>query len=105
MNEASPAEEVLRSVHESFLENEGLEILNAVYHVLTSEAYVDMLHVRQALATTESYSLEQTGTHGDDQEFNVVWNTKEGPVTGTVRMRLIRGAWRITAVKIPGIRD
>jgi hypothetical protein len=98
------AEEALRRIVDAGLNHEELSFLDA----LTSEAYVDLLHIGRAVEGLEEQrdiEIEGRGQNGDDWLFTLRLHANEKLIELNVVMRVIRGAWLVTAVKLPGVRD
>jgi hypothetical protein len=75
---------------------------------LTSEAYVDLVKIGQALIElppAESYAIVPLSFDGEDYLFRLTLKNRVSDVEAFATVREIKGDWKVAAIKIPGVRD
>lgn len=99
-------EQTLRNIVDAAIERK----MTKAYIDTTSEGYVDLLKIAVAvkgypLAT--GYTLEKLETTDESVRFRMVVEFAEErpPLGGTITVGKVGEVWKITAIKIPGIRE
>lgn len=75
---------------------------------ITSAAFVDLLHIVpkfEGLERLESYTVVQTGFDESEPRFLVRLYAASQDIEAFITMGIERGDWKISAIKVPGIRD
>jgi hypothetical protein len=97
--------EYYQSIFEGRLSQETLDSMS-------SEAYVDLLRIAAALgeanlkvtaATLDETSETEDGAGG--HRFPLLVDCEEKQFVASLLVKEVKGAWKLCAVKIPGIRD
>lgn len=83
---------------------------SALFHDFTSEAYVDLLHIMphySDLPTPESYQILACSPAEAGFRFQVQLITPSRNVDLQMYMQLkgADGQWKVSAIKVPGVRD
>lgn len=101
----APAHAALKRYIEALREGDMLGFSDG----LTSEAYVDFLHMMPLMADWGEEQAEITivpqGELGDEQVYALHLQSGENSLDATMRMRLIYNNWQVTNINIPGVRE
>jgi len=98
------AAEALQTMLNDMLNGTGLTI----FQDLTSEAYVDLLHILRGLSDfppMEDFSVEGHEVVGEDHRFFVRFQFPEKDIDAVTTLRQVRSSWKIASIKVPGIRE
>jgi hypothetical protein len=106
--DALSVEQTLRMLFDAALSSEKMKITSFVD--VTSEGYVDLLKIFLSLKgypMPTGYVLEKTDEAPKSAHFNlrVDFGDEKPPLAGKVTVGQVGDVWKISAVKVPGLRD
>jgi hypothetical protein len=101
---AETPEDCLRYTCEAAFRGDGQTLSDQ----LTSEAFVDMLRLGTAwglLPAPDTYTIVPNGHDSEDLRF--LLNLKNGAheIELNASVRQVQGVWKVSALKLPGVRD
>jgi len=65
---------------------------------MTPEAMAKAMQLGNTSWTFTSFELAEQGRDGDDHLFRITYDTEDGPLPLTYRLRDVDGAWRVVDI-------